>query len=307
MSSEILVNGYYRFRPTAWILAEGEEANDFLQSQFSNDFNKMSIGDTSYGLWLDLKGKVHGDSFVYKEDKERFYLMSYETSESLILDKLNSFIVADDVELTGQSSGIGGICFLGDAIGCLEHLGVVPGKSGTFNFEGETVYVILGRRGAQVAIELIGRESCLKALLESLSLISPGPVELDYSLMEFHRIENRCPKIPEDIGPQDLPQEGGLDRDAVSFNKGCYLGQEVMSRLHSMGKVRRSLRLIQCEEFVENGTEIFCDDKKVGILKSSVYFNGTYYSLALLSNVLSKNADLRFSVTDAKVILMPET
>ncbi|MDA0347470.1 MAG: hypothetical protein O3C43_12960 [Verrucomicrobia bacterium] len=307
MSSPILVNGYYPYRPSAWILAEGEDANEFLQSQFSNDLNKLRIGDTSYGLWLDLKGKVHGDSFVFEEDDERFYLMSYETKESLILDKLNSFIVADDVELTGQSSGIGGICLLGDAISSLEHLGVIPGKSGKITFRGETVYVIPGRRGAQVALELIGGDSCLSALLESIILKVPGLTLLDESVVEMHRIESLCPKIPEDIGPNDLPQEGGLEKDAVSFNKGCYLGQEVMSRLHSMGKVRRSLRLVQCNVFVENGTEIFSSGKKVGVLKSSVHFNDAYYSLALISNVHSKDADLRFSDPEATIFLMPES
>ena len=307
MSSSNLVNGYHRYQPSAWILAEGEEANEFLQSQFSNDLSKLRNGDSCYGLWLDLKGKVHGDSFVYREDDERFYLMSYETEESLILDKLNSFIIADDVELTGQSSQVGGICFLGSAMACLEHLGIMPDKSGKITFEGETVYFMPGRRGAQAVIELIGRESCLNALLESTLMKAPSPVGIEDAALELHRIKSLSPKIPVDIGPKDLPQEGGLEKDAVSFNKGCYLGQEVMSRLHSMGKVRRSLRLVECSAFVENGTEIFSGDKKVGVLKSSVCFNDIYYSLALISNVLSKNADLRFSDIEVKVLLMPES
>jgi len=307
MPTKIIVNGYYRYHPSSWILADGEEAKDFLQSQFSNDISKLRDGDVTYGLWLDLKGKVQGDSFVYRDDDERFFLMSYETPESLILDKLISFIVADDVELTGQTAGTAGICFMGDALDSLKTLGVVTGKSGKIAFEGETVYAIPGRRGAQEAIELIGAESTLNTLLDRIFTNSGDLPELDFSLLEMHRIESLYPKIPIDIGPKDLPQEGGLERDAVNFNKGCYLGQEVMSRLHSMGKVRRSIRLVECDAFVENGTEIFSGDKKVGVLKSSILRSGRYCSLALISTVLSENAGLRLNDSGVKIALLPDS
>ncbi|MEX2043913.1 MAG: tRNA-modifying protein YgfZ, partial [Opitutus sp.] len=66
-------------------------------------------------------------------------------------------------------------------------------------------------------------------------------VELDRDAVELLRIHAAIPAVPVDVGPGDLPGEAGLEADAISYTKGCYLGQEVMARLRSMGQVRRRL------------------------------------------------------------------
>ncbi len=66
-------------------------------------------------------------------------------------------------------------------------------------------------------------------------------LQLPVSDMELMRIQADIAAVPRDIGPDDLPNEGGLEKIAISYTKGCYLGQEVMARLKSMGQVRRQL------------------------------------------------------------------
>jgi folate-binding protein YgfZ len=68
-----------------------------------------------------------------------------------------------------------------------------------------------------------------------------GLGELSEDALNRARLATGVPAIPAEFGPADLPQEAGLETVAISFNKGCYLGQEVMARLHSMGQVRRRL------------------------------------------------------------------
>jgi len=287
MRPVIELNGYHCYQPSAWISAVGEDTHEFLQSQLSNDLNPLESGRAVYGLWLDQKGKVHGDSFVYRVGEEEFRLMSYATPEKEILDKLNRFIVADDVELEGQTADTAGLSLIGDAVCLVDELGFSGDHSGQVTIEGEIIYSFPGRRGAQSSLELISSKSGQEVLLAQLLEMSPVLESLDTWSMDLLRILNVCPSIPQDIGPNELPQEGGLETDAVSFTKGCYLGQEVMSRLHSMGRVRRSLRLIQASQIMETGTELLSDGKKAGVIKSVVQRGEDTYGLALLSNAVA--------------------
>ncbi len=93
----------------------------------------------------------------------------------------------------------------------------------------------------------------------------------------FHRI----PAIPKDIGSGELPQEGRLEDGAVSFSKGCYLGQEVMSRLHSMGQVKRHLVLVKADRELPYGATIRSGSKKVGLVKSRDQLSGSLPCLGL--------------------------
>ena len=87
------------------------------------------------------------------------------------------------------------------------------------------------------------------------------------------RIESGMPAIPIEMGPTELPQECGLEDGAVDFDKGCYLGQEVMARIHAMGQVQRVLlpTTIKNEFSKALPADLFLDEKKVGELKSYFY------------------------------------
>jgi tRNA-modifying protein YgfZ len=285
---EIELHGYHVFQPSAWILVEGEDAHDFLQSQFSNDLKGLQIGDVRYGLWLDLKGKVQGDSQILRTDAEAFFLFSYFTSEEFLLNKLSQFIIADDVELTGMATKMAGVSLLGGSFATLKSIAGDMPDAGRFCIGDLDMIVLPGRRGNSVSLEILLKSGDLDSFLTllkekgSLSIISA-------SEMEAYRIFSRLPSVPQDIGPSELPQEGGLEMDGISFTKGCYLGQEVMSRLHSMGQVRRSLHLVSLSASVESGTTIFSNQKKVGLVKSVLGYKGKWFALALLPVALAEN------------------
>ena len=94
-----------------------------------------------------------------------------------------------------------------------------------------------GRRGAAEGLEWLVPAVEWPVVLSAtrgLSRAAPGDLEL-------MRIRARVPRVLQDIGPADIPNEGGLDRDAISYSKGCYTGQEVMARVRALGRVRRVL------------------------------------------------------------------
>ena len=94
------------------------------------------------------------------------------------------------------------------------------------------------------------------------------------------------PAVPADVGPGDLPNEGGLDVGAVSYTQGCYLGQEVMARLKSMGQVRRRLLRVagEASEVPPLPAQLFTGERKIGELRSAVPDGaGGFVGLAMLS------------------------
>lgn len=293
------LNGYHLFRPSAWVLAEGEDAHDFLQSQFSNDLRSLAAGESCYGLWLDQKGKVHGDSQVLKLGEEQFYLFSYFTPADTLIEKLERFIVADDVELEDHGGDVVGVSLVGRAV---ETFGNVDEAE----FTGLGVRRFPGRRGMKASLELVVPEENRDALLELLQKDEPMTA-LDADTMESFRILNRVPRVPRDIGPDELPQEGGLEKDGVSFTKGCYLGQEVMSRLHSMGRVRRTLRLIEVAEPIPFGESLYSNGKKVGVVKTSVEDSDRIIALVLISNTVSEGGVIQVggAESDRTVTILP--
>jgi tRNA-modifying protein YgfZ len=103
--------------------------------------------------------------------------------------------------------------------------------------------------------------------------------------MERRRIAAGIPAVSVDVGPSDLPNEAGLEADAISFTKGCYLGQEVMARLKSMGQVRRRLLRVRGErgDFPALPAALYLGARQVGELRSAVWVDEDFIGLAMLS------------------------
>jgi folate-binding protein YgfZ len=119
---------------------------------------------------------------------------------------------------------------------------------------------------------------------ESVEAITSGAGVLSDGEMERMRIASALPSVPRDIGPGDLPNEGGLDLHAISYSKGCYLGQEVMARLKSRGRVRRVLvRVAGAGAPPALPAVLWRSGRKEGELRSAVADGPGYSGLALIS------------------------
>lgn len=241
--------GFFRWKPAAWLRVTGADSFSFLQGQISNDLRGMKPGSAVYGLWLNHKGRVLADSFVVRAGEEDFWLGSYFSSAATLRERLEAYIIADDVSIEDETGLWEGITLLGTS--------TPPAPAGAVSFA--------GRRGGAPSLEMVFPAKC-RAEMETLVA---GERALEAGKMERRRIVAGVPSVPSDIGPNDLPHEGGLDAEAVSYTKGCYLGQEVMARLKSMGQVRRRLMRVRGEGG-EPATpvELFQGERKIGELRS---------------------------------------
>lgn len=101
--------GLSEFRPAAWVRVTGEDTFDFLQSQVTQDLRLLETQGVAYGLWLSQKGRVLADSLFFKVSNHEFFILSYHCPGVFFLERMESYIVADDVVVTDLSSGWEGV------------------------------------------------------------------------------------------------------------------------------------------------------------------------------------------------------
>lgn len=269
------------YRPKAVIRVTGDDAFTFLQGQFTNEL-RQAIGSATYGLWLDQKGKVLADSHVLGVSEKEFLVISTNSPADLIKRRLEDYIVADDVLLADETAATSGMVLLGAGAGeVLARILMTPVASAGFT-QAANVMAYAGRRVRGENFEILGAIDALHAIREKL--VGGGVKAIDHAQLEFARITAGIPAIPEDIGPGDLPNEAGLERVAISYTKGCYLGQEVMARLKNLGQVRRRLHVVRGRGTPPSSrTALYQGDKKVGEIRSIATQGNDFVALAMLS------------------------
>lgn len=285
--------GVFRWKPACWLRVSGSDAAAFLQGQFSQDLRAAGTAPV-YGLWLTVKGKVLADSFVFRRDGSggaEFWVGSYFSPAAVIRERLESYVIADDVVVEDVGADWTAVSFFGGA-----------GETVAAPVGSESLFVFEGRRG-RPARECIYRVSDGEPVSAD-----PGLSELAEADLVRWRIEAGIPAIPADVGPADLPNEAGLEIDAISYTKGCYLGQEVMARLKAMGQVRRRLVRVRGEglSVPAPGTALCFNGHAVGEVRSSVAQDDGWIGLAMITrlhvtagSVLSAGAGVSVRLMDA--------
>ena len=280
---------FYKSRSAACVIVEGGDAFQFLQSQFSNDLGAAGPGSVTYGLWLDRRGKVTADSFVFRQESDRFLIHSYFCSASSIIEKLDQNIIADDVMQTDQTGLFAAFsCWGLDDTEPLAFIRLDEPKPGAFN-EREGIIWWESRRSRSKAFDFLAPEESAPELEGKIDayLAQTGGHWASENELHAERIMSGIPWIPVEIGPNELPQEGGLELDAVSFTKGCYLGQEVMARIYSRGAVKRGLYRVAADDWndeLRTPCELFQGSSDVGELRSMIPSKGEFFGHALLRN-----------------------
>jgi hypothetical protein len=259
----------FPYSPAGMLRASGPDARIFLQGQFTNDLNPITPGKSAYGLWLDRKGRVIADSHVIQASEgPEFWIASILCPGPAIESHLGSHIIADDVALADETGAWCGISLIGAGAG--DWLASAPRQGVLFP----------GRRASGENWEWLFPGAGLAAANEAVS----GARLVGADEIERMRIDACIPSVPVDIGPADLPNEGGLDRDAISYSKGCYFGQEVMARVKSLGRVRRTLVRVHGGDFPPAlPAGLWRGDRKEGELRSAVRAGAGFKGLALVS------------------------
>lgn len=231
---------YYISQPGAVLRFTGEDHFDFLQGQGSADL-RGPAGICRYCLWLDFKGRVLADSFVLRESEETVLLVSYASPADKLIAKFDRHIIADDVEIEDLTSQFKLISYreTQNATAALDELGMQQPGEGGFAKAGDSIYAFRGRRLGNQTLDLM--VPVANDCVDPAGSMSEGEAE-------SCRLADGVPLLPRDCPEESInPLELNIF-SALSFDKGCYLGQEVVARVHRLGRTTRRLVKVEAGE-----------------------------------------------------------
>ncbi len=247
----------------------GADRLRFLNGLVSCEVKSLAAGSGTYGFFTTSQGKVMAD-FGLLAFEDRLWLDLPAGLEDEIAAHLAKYLIADRVEVK-RLDGVVPLALVGPGLSellpeLLPELGGLPeGEWGHGKVEIGGVEVELSRHprfGAPGAVAWVAAESAGR-LTEVLT--ERGARAVGFEVLEILRVEAGLPRFGVDFGPENFPQETGQEEASVSYTKGCYLGQEVVARIHYRGGVQRSMRGLRFEgELPERGAALSFEGREVG-------------------------------------------
>jgi len=206
----------------AKFLLTGDDRIRYLNGQVTNDVRKASSKETLYACVTNVKGKVEADVYIHISGEDGgLYLDAEPDQRDPLALRLEKYIIADDVELQDITEAWQIFHLFGKAAEPWIE------KAGT---EGVILATRFGSRGVDIWLPA-GTDP---AWHDNVQQISPAEANV-------WRVIHGVPRWPEELGADVFPQEAGLESQAMDFYKGCYIGQEILSRIKMSGKMPREL------------------------------------------------------------------
>ena len=272
----------------AKFIVRGSDAADFLQGQVSNDVEALEPGSGCYATVLSHKGKLRTDLRILRDD-DSFWLDTEAIGHAVLEHMLRTYSLGRDVEFEDVTESRALLSLVGPA--ARERLDVVP--------PAEEHAFVSGEHGIYVATQL-----GVDVIAAPSTTLDVEPVSEEAA--ECLRIEAGRPRLGYDMDADTIPQEAGINERAVSFSKGCYVGQETVARLHYKGKPNRHLRGLRLSEPAERGTDILLGERVVGKLGSTcVSPRLGPIALALIRREAEPGASVQVGGAPAEVVDVP--
>lgn len=261
------------------ICLTGEDRAKYLHRIISNDVENLSVGEGNYATILTNRGKIIGDMRVYVLP-DRIYISIAPECEQQVYTELDKYIIADDVELTIVTEQVGTIAVHGpnstelvESVLELEGLKSLPEYHSQYcEVDGQWIACVSSHYVKEYGYHLYTSSDALEWLWNKLIDKNKEITHIGWEALETLRIEAGTPRYGSELTDAIFPLEAELEH-AIDFEKGCYIGQEIVARMKYRGHPNRVLRGIEihADQPVENKSPIIVDDKEVGWVTSSTY------------------------------------
>jgi tRNA-modifying protein YgfZ len=245
---------------------EGPDSVDFLQGQLTNDLEALDAGGGSYAALLDRKGHMQADMRVLRLGEAEVWLDTEPEAEDAVLRHLSMYKIGREVEIAELRSERALLSVIGPA--AMEITGIGPLAPEHAHRELEVGGIACRAVATDTGVDLIYAPDEAGAL--SAALVDAGAAEVSEAAAEIRRVETGRPRFGREMSAATIPQEAGIEDRAVSFTKGCYIGQETVARLQHRGKPNRHLRGLRLEAPVVDGAPIALGDREVGHVGTAV-------------------------------------
>jgi len=245
------------------LLVTGPEAAEYLQGQLTSDVEALEPGEGQYAALLDRKGHMQGDMRVLRLAPDEVWVDTESEAFEAVRRHLGMYKIGRQVEVADAERAI--LSLVGPRSAELAGTAALPEDA----CEATAVAGIeCVAAGTAAGIDLI----CAAAETERLraALLAAGAVEVSPEAAEILRVESGTPRFGAEMGAETMPAEAGIVERAVSFTKGCYIGQETVARLHYKGRPNRHLRGLRLRAPASPGAALRLGEKEVGRLGGAV-------------------------------------
>jgi folate-binding protein YgfZ len=305
--------GVYDLGWRAKIVATGGDRVRWMNGMVSNNIRDLAMGHGNYNFLLNAQGRILADLYIYHRG-EYLLMDTAQWQAAKLLEVMNKFIIMDDVELTDISDKLTSLAVQGprarevlrDAGFNFADVEPVQVQDVTWNDAG----VSITRMASDIsqAYEIWSAPGNGGAVWDALVRSGAKPVGTE--ALEMFRLAAGIPQYGRDISERYLPQETDQEQ-ALNFNKGCYIGQEIVERIHSRALLHRKLTGFVVEgPPPAPGTKIQQAGKDVGEITSALTVPGSNGERTLALGYLrlearTPGAELNIDGARAQVRLLP--
>jgi folate-binding protein YgfZ len=261
------------------LCALGADAQRFLNGQVTNNVKDLQIGQGCYAALVSAKGRLQSDLNIYRLESEMLLDFEPGLSES-VAQRLEKFIIAEDVQVRDVAAHCGLLSVQGpmaaEVLGRLSPRFVLPRMPMTVTKAEEPafgeIYLTSQPRLRTQGCDLFVPVAAMQAAAAQLN--DRGARLCGWQALETARVEAGIPRFGADMDETNLAPEA-LDTRAISYSKGCYIGQEVIARIRTYGQVARALRELrlggQEKDLPARGAKLFLGEKEAGHITSAVW------------------------------------
>ena len=272
----------------------GADRQRFLNGQVTNNVKELKTSEGCYAALVTAKGRMVSDLNIYCLPDE--LLLDFEPGLSAaIMERFEKFVIADDVQVVDAAPHYGLLSVQGPkSAEVVNQLGLslsFPEKPLGFVSVNEPtlgeIYCMNHSRGAATGFDLFVPITALAAVADKLIAATKamGGRACGWQALEMARIEAGIPRFGADMDETNLAPEAGIEERAISYSKGCYIGQEVIARIRTYGQVAKSLRGLlladDLSELPKKGARLFHGGKEAGFITSALASPAFHHNIAL--------------------------
>ena len=244
----------------------GAEAADYLQGQLTNEIEALEPGEGCYSALLDRKGHMQGDMRLLRLAGDVFELETEAEAGDAILRHLSMYKVGREVEVEDVSDRATTLSVIGPAAREVAGTGPLSPEHAhrTQPIAGIEARAVATDLGIDLVVPVEGADAVAEGLERA------GAERVTEAAAEIVRVESGRPRFGAEMTTATIPQEAGINERAVSFTKGCYIGQETVARLHYKGRPNRHLRGLRLAGAADAGEPVRLGDRELGTIGTSV-------------------------------------
>lgn len=298
----------------------GPDAAEWLQGLLTQEVKALQPGQGAYAAYLTPQGRMVADLRVLRRD-DSFIIEAVAPVAAALLTRLEQFVIMEDVTIADVSGALGCLTVIGPSAAAavaactgvpVRTLDALP-EYGHVAIDDPNALVAASRAFGVAAFDLIGPRSDVETWRSTLLARIP---EASLDLLDTARIEAGRPRFGVDMHEDTIPLEAGIESRAIDFDKGCYVGQEVVIRILHRGQGRVARRLVwivrtpvaRDEPGWSAGDAVFLGDKQVGVVSSACWSpaRGGLLAIAMVHrDATEPGTAVRIGTVDALVERLP--